>query len=110
VASLSVGKGPGEVPVHPTRPFLYIPCMESGAVYKVDINAWAVAKIIPVGKGPHGIAYRADGRYAYVTLSGEKPRGRVAVIDTETDTVQSFFPVNDTPYGIAVLFGKNQGW
>jgi DNA-binding beta-propeller fold protein YncE len=66
--------------------------------------------VIPVGQGPHGIAYGADGRLAYVTLSGEKPKGRVAVIDTETDTVRSGFQVNDTPYGIAVLFGKNQGW
>jgi len=109
VASLSVGKGPGEIPVHPTRPFLYIPCTESGDLYKIDLNAWSVAKVIPVGKGPHGIAYGADGRWAYVTLSGEKPEGRVAVIDTETDTVRSSFPVHDTPYGIAVLSGKNQG-
>lgn len=110
VASLSVGKRPIQSPVHPTRPFLYIPCMESAAVYKIDINAWKMEKVIPVGQGPHGIAYSADGRYAYVTLSWEKPKGRVAVIDTETDTVQATFAVNDTPYGIAVLFGKNQGW
>lgn len=109
-ASLSVGKRPIQVPVHPTRPFLYIPCMESAAVYKIDINSWKVEKVIPVGQGPHGIAFGADGRYAYISLSREKPRGRVAVIDTETDTVQTTFPVNDTPYGVAVLFGKNQGW
>ncbi|MBI3610575.1 MAG: beta-propeller fold lactonase family protein [Nitrospirae bacterium] len=109
-ASLSVGKRPTQVPVHPTRPFLYIPCMESAAVYKVDINNWKVEKVIPVGQGPHGIAYSADGRYAYVTLSWEKPKGRVAVIDTETDSVRTTFAVNDTPYGVAALFGKNQGW
>lgn len=110
VASLSVGKRPMQATVHPTRPFLYIPCMESSAVYKVDLENWRVEKIIPVGLGPRGVAYRADGRYAYVTLSGEKPRGRVAVIDTETDTIASTFPADDSPVGIAVLFGKNQGW
>jgi len=110
VASLPVGKLPMQVPVHPTRPFLYIPCMGSSAVYKVSLDDWKVEKVIPVGPGPRGIAYRADGKYAYVTLSGEKPKGRVAVIDTETDTVQTTFPVGDGPDGIAVLFGKNQGW
>jgi YVTN family beta-propeller protein len=110
VASLSVGKRPMQATVHPTRPFLYIPCMDSAAVYKVDLDNWRVEKVIPVGDGPRGIAYRADGKYAYVTLSGEKPKGRVAVIDTETDTVQSTFPVGDAPIGIAALFGKNQGW
>jgi YVTN family beta-propeller protein len=110
VASLSVGKHPTQAPVHPTQPFLYIPCMESDTVYKVDINAWKVEKIIPTGKGPHGIAYTADGRYAYVSLTLEQPTGRVAVIDTETDTVQTTIPVDKAPQGIAVLFGKNQGW
>jgi len=110
VASLPVGILPMEAPVHPTRPFLYIPCMGSAAVYKVDLDNWKVEKIIPVGPGPRGIAYRADGKYAYVTLSGEKPKGRVAVVDTETDTVQATFPVGEAPAGIAVLFGKNQGW
>jgi YVTN family beta-propeller protein len=110
LASLSVGKRPMQVPVHPTRPALYIPCMESDAVYKVDLQNWKVEKIIPVGKGAQGIAYAADGKYAYVTLAGEKPDGRVAVIDTETDMVQMTFPVEAAPNGIAVLFGKNQGW
>jgi len=110
VASLSVGQRPVQAPLHPTRPFLYIPCRASGEVYKVDVNAWKVDKVISVGKGAHGIAYAADGRYAYVTLSLEKPRGRVAVIDTETDRVTATFPVDKAPTGIAVLFGKNQGW
>jgi YVTN family beta-propeller protein len=110
VASLSVGQRPVQAPLHPTRPFLYIPCMASAAVYKVDVNAWKVDKVIPVGKGAHGIAYTADGHYAYVTLSLEKPRGRVAVIDTETDRVTATFPVDKAPTGIALLFGKNQGW
>jgi len=110
VASLPVGKRPMQATVHPTRPFLYIPCMGSAAVYKVDLDNWRVQKVITVGVGPSGVAYRADGKYAYVTLSGEKPKGRVSVIDTEIDTVQSTFPVDDAPVGIALLFGKNQGW
>jgi len=110
IASLPVGKRPMQATVHPTRPFLYIPCMESAAVYKVDLDNWRVEKEISVGQGPRGMAYLADGKYAYVTLGGEEPKGRVAVIDTETDTVHSTFPVGDAPFGIAVLFGKNQGW
>jgi len=110
VASLPVGKNPMQATVHPTRRVLYVPCMGSAAVYKVDLDDWRVEKVIPVGAGPVSVAYRADGRYVYVTLSGEKPKGRVAVIDTETDAVQSTFPVEDAPIGIAVLFGKNQGW
>ncbi|MBI3607131.1 MAG: beta-propeller fold lactonase family protein [Nitrospirae bacterium] len=110
VASLTIGKRPMQALVHPTHPFLYIPCLESDAVYKVDLDAWKVEKVIAVGKGPHGIAYTADGRYAYVTLTGERPEGRVAVLDTETDRVQTTIPAGDSPKGIAVLFGKNQGW
>jgi YVTN family beta-propeller protein len=110
VSSLAVGRQPAQTPIHPTRPFLYIPCTESSAVYKVDVIELKVAAVIPVGQGPYGIAYGADGRYAYVTLSGEKPRGQVAVIDTETDRVRATVPVDKSPTGIARLFGKNQGW
>lgn len=109
VASLSVGKRPIQVPVHPTRPVLYIPCMESDALYKVDIERWKVEKIIPVGKGAHGIAYSQNGREAYVTLTWEKPKGKVAVVDTEKDSVVATLPVGEAPNGIALLFGKNQG-
>ncbi len=109
LASLAVGGHPMQTPTHPTRPFLYIPCMDAAAVYKVDINTWKVDKVIAVGRGAQGVAYTGDGRYAYVTLSRETPHGKVAVIDTETDVVETTIPVEEAPDGIAVLFGKNQG-
>lgn len=109
LASLSVGGHPMQTPTHPTRPFLYIPCMDAAAVYKVDIDTWRVAKVIAVGRGAQGIAYTGDGRYAYVTLTRETPHGKVAVINTETDAVETTLPSQDAPNGIAVLFGKNQG-
>jgi YVTN family beta-propeller protein len=109
LASLAVGKTPMQTPRHPTRPFLYIPCMDSAGVYKVDVNAWTVSKVIEVGRGAQGIAYTRDGRYAYVTVTLESPHGKIAVIDTETDTVETTLPSGDGPNGIAVLFGKNQG-
>lgn len=110
IASLSVGKRPIQVPVHPTRPFLYIPCMEDDALYKVNIESWKVKQVIQVGKGAHGIAYSADGKYAYITLTWEKPKGKVAIVDTESDTVLTTLLVEDAPNGIALLSGKNQGW
>jgi YVTN family beta-propeller protein len=110
VASLPVGQHPDQATLHPSGPFLYIPCQDSASVYKVDVDEWRVAAVIPVGPGPQGIAYAPDGRYAYVTLSREKPRGRVAVIDMETDRVLATFLVDKAPAGIALLFGKNQGW
>lgn len=109
LGSLSVGGGPMQTPMHPTRPFLYIPCMDAAAVYKVDVNTWRVDKVIVVGRGAQGIAYTGDGRYAYVTLTRETPHGKVAVINTETDVVETTLPSDDAPNGIAVLFGKNQG-
>jgi DNA-binding beta-propeller fold protein YncE len=109
IASLSVGKRPIQVPVHPTRPLLYIPCMESDALYKVNIESWKVDKVIPVGRGAHGIAYSLDGKYAYVTLTWEKPKGKVAVVDTEKDTTLISITVEDAPNGVALLSGKNQG-
>ena len=109
VASLSVGALPVQPLLHPTRPFLYIPCREAGALYKVDVDAWRVERTIPLGKGPSGIAFSADGKYAYVTLAGEQPKGRVAVVDTEADAVRASVSVEQSPKGIAVLFGKNEG-
>lgn len=109
MASLSVGKRPIQVPVHPTRPFLYIPCMEDGALYKVNIEKWKVERVIPVGKGAHGIAYSPDGKYAYVTLTWEKPKGKVAVVDMEKDKMLISIEVEEAPNGVAFLFGKNQG-
>jgi DNA-binding beta-propeller fold protein YncE len=110
VASLNIGKKPIQTPAHPSRPVLYIPCMEDGALYKVDIEAWKIGKVIQVGKGAHGIAYSPDGKYAYITLTWEKPLGKVAIFDTEKDQVLTTIDVQDAPNGVALISGKNQGW
>ena len=77
------------------------PCMEADALYKINIENWKVEKVIPVGKGAHGIAY--------ITLTWEKPKGKLAVVDTVQDTVLYTLEVEEAPNGIALLNGKNQG-
>ncbi|MCI0526242.1 MAG: hypothetical protein L0Y56_02140, partial [Nitrospira sp.] len=109
LGSLPVGKRPIQIPVHPTRPLLYIPCMEDDALYKIDIEKWKVEKVIRAGKGAHGIAYSADGKHAYVTLTWEKPKGKVAVVDMEKDKILISIEVEEAPNGVALLLGKNQG-
>jgi DNA-binding beta-propeller fold protein YncE len=83
--------------------------MEDGALYKVNIEKWKVERVIPVGKGAHGITYSPDGKYAYVTLTWEKPKGKVAVVDMEKDKMLISIEVEEAPNGVAFLFGKNQG-
>ncbi len=58
-----------------------------------------VARYIPVGKRPWGIAVTPDGRRLY-TVNGVSDD--VSVIDTESRKVIATIPVGSRPWGIAV--------
>lgn len=99
--------GPIQTPIPPQEQAIYIPDMGNGVVHKIDLASFTLIKDVPTGAGAHGIAYSADGRYAYITNTWENT---VAVLDTATDTIIKKIPVGEEPNGIAVSNGKNQGW
>lgn len=57
-------------------------------------------KRIEVGPSPRNIAFRSDGRYAYVTVLG---LNAVAVIDTATLQVKTMLPAGRQPSGLIVM-------
>jgi YVTN family beta-propeller protein len=46
------------------------------------------------------VAFRPDGRYAYVTVTGEN---KVAVIDMDSLEVVKELPAGQEPWGLAVM-------
>jgi YVTN family beta-propeller protein len=59
-------------------------------VSKIDLRNLEVIKSkIPVGKGPHGIAFSEDGEIAYIS---NMKSNDVSVIDTSTDKVIDTIP------------------
>ena len=57
---------------------------------KIDLRNLEVMKSkIPVGKGPHGIAFSEDGEIAYIS---NMKSNDVSVIDTSTDKVIATIP------------------
>jgi YVTN family beta-propeller protein len=59
-------------------------------VSKIDLRNLEVIKSkIPVGKGPHGIAFNEDGEIPYIS---NMKSNDVSVIDTSTDKVIDTIP------------------
>jgi YVTN family beta-propeller protein len=73
----------------------------AAATPRISISA---AGMIPVGRGPSGVAMSPDGRRAYVPNAGSDARAgtTVSVIDTATNTVIATVPVGFGPSGVAI--------
>ncbi|MEO8514790.1 MAG: beta-propeller fold lactonase family protein [Ignavibacteria bacterium] len=78
----------------PDNKWLYVANRNSNSVTVIDINTFTVVKTISnVGAQPHGVAFTADGRFAYITCesvsgsyvhhpaTGSSIPGTTAVID-----------------------------
>jgi len=80
--------------------YLYVTLMVGNRLSKVDVTTRQVVKTVPVGQSPEGVllfenkAYVAITAYDYNTWSWGQ--GKLAVYDTQTDTVAS-----------EILIGKN---
>ncbi|MBI3074327.1 MAG: DUF1513 domain-containing protein [Deltaproteobacteria bacterium] len=62
-----------------------------------------VLATIPVGRAPHSIIFRPDGRYAYVAnLSSPPDAGTVSVIDTTSYQVVATVGAGVKPHGLGV--------
>ena len=60
----------------------------------MDTSSYQARARIPVGQGPHGIAFTPDGKHAYVTNSDSND---VSVIDVAALKVIETIPVGKAP-------------
>jgi len=119
VDDLSVGMRPIQMAVHPNGYRLYVPNMDSGDVWVVDLRGLydgtgmqvitSITTDAAAGEpsGAHGVSYLDGGRYAFVTNTYTDT---ISVIDTVSNQEISVIDVRAGPNGIATMFGQNQGW
>jgi YVTN family beta-propeller protein len=83
IKTIPVGDSPGYVALNPDETLAYVTNMDSNTVSIVDADK--VVNEIPVGSGPYGIAFSADGGdLAYVSNTKEN---NVSVINTASSKV-----------------------
>ena len=83
IKNIPVGDSPGYVALNPDETLAYVTNMDSNTVSIVDADK--VVNEIPVGTGPYGIAFSADGGdLAYVSNTKEN---NVSVINTISSNV-----------------------
>jgi len=86
--------------VDPVRPRIYASITGENEVIVLDLNAMSVARVIPVGSSPVGMALSTDGNTLYVANSGTTTNG-VSVIDLNTLQVSGSLPTPLAPSDIA---------
>lgn len=92
IKTISVGDSPGYVALNPDETLAYVTNMDSNTVSIVDADK--VVNEIPVGNGPYGIAFSADGGdLAYVS----NVRGNdVSIINTTSTNVTATISAGGT--------------
>jgi YVTN family beta-propeller protein len=94
ISVIPVGIFPIQSECSPDGKWLYVANRNSNSVSVIEVNTFTVVKTIPnVGAQPHGVAFTADGRFAYISCesvsgtyvhhpaSGSSKPGTTAVID-----------------------------
>lgn len=121
VASVPVGKMPHNVQVSPDGKSVWVTNMgepdkaagtsapmdmakvkhdgkgKVGAVWVIDTSTNAVVAKVTVGVHPAHVVISPDGRFAYISNSGENT---LSVIDTATRTQVAMIPVGKFPHGL----------
>lgn len=92
IKTISVGDSPGYVALNPDETLAYVTNMDSNTVSIVDADK--VVNEIPVGNGPYGIAFSADGGdLAYVSnVKGND----VSIINTTSTNVTATISAGGT--------------
>lgn len=80
-------------------PKAYVGNFKDDTVSVVETVGGTVTAVIPVAKGPHGMAMGGDGRTLFVGGDGSS---QVSVIDTTTDQVVRTIEVGKAPHGLAL--------
>jgi YVTN family beta-propeller protein len=102
---IPVGNTPGFVAIAPKGTFAYIANRAAGVVTVVDTAIDKVVATIPIPDGPpQYLAFAPDGTRLYVSVFNDPDRSinRVAVLDTQTNTVLTTIKVGTRPYALAV--------
>jgi YVTN family beta-propeller protein len=81
------------------REYAYVSNGKSNTVSVIDLRTFALAKTIPVGSEPTGLAANSKKNEIYVVNSGSN---NVSVIDAESNTVVATIGVHGRPYFIDV--------
>ena len=81
--------------------YAYIPNAQSNDVTVIDVDNNKVVTVIPVGKGPLGVAVSPDGTRVYIA---NQSSDNISVINTVTNKVVSLIPLpsGSLPSGIVV--------
>jgi YVTN family beta-propeller protein len=102
---IPVGNTPGFVAMAANGKFAYIANRAAGVVTVVDSAIDRVVATIPIPDGPpQYLAFAPDGKRLYVSVFNDPDRSinRVAVLDTQTNTVLTTIPVGTRPYALDV--------
>ena len=102
---IAVGQTPGFVAIAPNGKFAYVANRAAGTVTVVDTAIDKLVATIPIPDGPpQYLAFAPDGSRLYVSVFNDPDRSinRVAVLDTQTNTVLTTIPVGSRPYALAV--------
>jgi YVTN family beta-propeller protein len=102
---IPAGNTPGYVAIAPNGTFAYVANRAAGVVTVVDTAIDKVVATIPIPDGPpQYLAFAPDGTRLYVSIFNDPDRSinRVAVLDTQTNTVLTTIKVGSRPYALAV--------
>jgi YVTN family beta-propeller protein len=97
--TVSVGKNPYGIAVHPEGTYAYVANFSSNSVSVINAAKHTVEKTISVGTNPYGIAVNPAATLAYVTNYSDNT---VSVIDLSLNTVTATINVGANPIGVAV--------
>lgn len=97
--TVSVGKKPYGVAVHPEGTYAYVANFGSHSVSVINTAKYTVAGTISVGTNPYGIAVNPAATFAYVTNYSDNT---VSVIDLSLNSVTATINVGANPIGVAV--------
>ncbi len=95
--AIDVGQGPAILLNTPDGKKLYAACWLSDEVSAIDVETEQVVNIA-MPMRPYVIAMAPDGKYVYAGINSNQ----IAVIDTETDTIDRFYETTELPASLIV--------
>lgn len=85
--------------ISPDGSQLYVGLRNTEEVLVIDTTTFSPLTNLPVGSGPHGLAFSAEGAWAFVSNRWD---GTLTVIDTSGPSVHQTLPVGNEPTSLAV--------
>jgi len=95
--TISVGKKPEGVAVHPSGDFLYVANQDEDNIYVLDTNNHGLLAKHPIGETPVRLVFSPDGKWAF---TANRKSHDVSVIDTQRHWEIKRIPVGRWPGGI----------